>query len=221
MLARDLISDSVPSVKTSDTAIRVLSWMSDFKVSHLPIVNVEGYLGMIKEEDLLEMEDQDHPIGDTPLTIPPEVFVYEDSHMYEVLRFLAEYKLGLIPVLDYQKNFQGVITQSDIVKYLGDALGVKEQGGIIVLELAHNSYSLSEIGRICESSDVKVLSLTLANSPVAGVLFVTLKVNVRDMSRLVASFERFKYNIVTVVFDAEKLEEFRENYEALLRYLNP
>lgn len=221
MLARDLISDSVPSVKTSDTAFRVLSWMSEFKVTHLPIVNAEGYLGMVREDDLLELEDQDHPLGDIALSVPTDVFIYEDGHVYEVLRFMNEYKLQIMPVLDYQKNFLGVVTQADILNYLGLGLGVNEQGGILVLEMPHNSYSLSEIGRICESNDVKVLSLTLTNAPGPGVMFVTLKVNVRDLSRLIATFERFKYTISTVVFDAAKIEEFRENYEALLRYLNP
>ena len=221
MVARELISDSVPSVKTSDTAERVLNWMSDFKVSHLPIVNAEGYLGMVREEDLLEMSDQHHPIGDIELSVPPDVFVYEDSHAYEVLRLTSEYKIDMMPVLDYQKNFLGVITRKDILEYLANAMGVREQGGIIILEMQMNSYSLSEIGRICESSDAKVLSLTVSIAPVPGVIFVTLKLNIRDMSRLIASFERFKYKIASVVFDAEKLEEFRENYEALIRYLNP
>ena len=67
MLARVLISDTVPSVKTSDRVDRVLLWMSEFKVSQLPIVNVSGYIGMVREEDLLEVEDQDHPIGDVEM----------------------------------------------------------------------------------------------------------------------------------------------------------
>lgn len=221
MMARALISDSVPSVKTSDTAERVLRWMSEFKVGFLPIVNAESYLGMVKEDDLLEMNDQDHPIGDIELSLPAEVFVYEDSHTYEVLKLITEYKIDVMPVLDYQKNFLGVITRGDILEYLAGTMGVREQGGIIVLEVAMNSYSLSEIGRICEASNAKVLSLTISIAPGPGVIYVTLKLNIRDMSRLISSFERFKYNIASVVFDAEKLEEFRENYEALIRYLNP
>ena len=221
MIARKLISDSVPSVKTSDTAERVLAWMAEFKVSQLPIVNVEGYLGLIREDDLFEVSDQHHPIGDVDLAIPPEIFVYEDSHIYEVLKLMSEFKLDIMPVLDYQKIFLGVVTQRDILNFLAEAMGAKEQGGIIVLEMQQNGYSLSEIGRICESSDARVLSMTMSNGPGPGLILITLKLNIRDMSRVVAAFERFKYQIYTVVFDAEKIEEFRENYEALLRFLNP
>ena len=32
--------------------------------------------------------------------------------------------------------------------------------------------------------------------------------------------ERFDYSIVSVIFDAEQLHDYRENYEALIRYLN-
>ena len=41
MLARDLISDSIPSVKMTDKVGRVMGWMSEFKVGQLPIVENE------------------------------------------------------------------------------------------------------------------------------------------------------------------------------------
>ena len=39
MLAKEMISDVVPAVKTSDTGQTALNWMEIFRVSHLPIVN--------------------------------------------------------------------------------------------------------------------------------------------------------------------------------------
>ena len=45
LLAKDLITDTLPSIKTSDNATRVLEWMSEFKVAQLPVVNHERLLG--------------------------------------------------------------------------------------------------------------------------------------------------------------------------------
>ena len=52
MLAKDMISDVVPALKTSDTAQTALNWMEIFRVSHLPIVNESDYLGLISDSDI-------------------------------------------------------------------------------------------------------------------------------------------------------------------------
>jgi len=39
MNAKNLISDVVPALKTSDTGAQALNWMEIFRISHLPIVN--------------------------------------------------------------------------------------------------------------------------------------------------------------------------------------
>lgn len=221
MLTGNIISDSVPSIKTSDTAERVLAWMSEFKTAHLPVVNNVELLGMISEEDLLDLDDPANPIGDVRLSIPETAFVYDDSHVYDALRMMSTLHLDLLPVLSSRDNqFVGLVTREDLLETTADMLGVKEPGGVIILEVAHNSYSLSEIGRICESNDAKVLSLAISPSSDHSVLFVTLKLNLREMSRVISTFERFDYKIVKVIFDAEQLDDFRERYENLLRYLN-
>jgi hypothetical protein len=40
------------------------------------------------------------------------------------------------------------------------------------------------------------------------------------LSRVISTFERFEYEIALVVFDAEQLDDYRDRYENLLRYLN-
>lgn len=222
MIARDFISDTVPPVKTSDETKRVLDWMGDFKVRQLPVVNNEQLLGLITEEDLLESESEDMPIGGLRLSLPETTFVYEDNHIYEVLKVASLMKLDVLPVLSSRNNtYLGVITNTDLIAFVGDILGVKEPGGIIVLDVPQNGYSLSEIGRICESNDAKVLSLTVRTLPRdPSRLLVSLKLNIREMSRVVATFERFDYDIPLVVFDSEQLHDMQERYENLLRYLD-
>lgn len=44
MLAKELISDIILPLKTSDTGITALNWMEEFRVSHLPIVNNQDFL---------------------------------------------------------------------------------------------------------------------------------------------------------------------------------
>jgi acetoin utilization protein AcuB len=222
MTARELISDSVPSVKTSDTALRVLEWMNEFRVGQLPVVNQASLLGIISEEDLAELDDPITPIGDVRLTLPENAFVYDDSHFFEVLKQSSLNQLDMLPVLVHaDSSYLGMITRKDIVNQASSILAAQEPGGVVVLEVDYNSYTLSEIARICESNDAKVLSLTVTNSPTPLKLYVTLKLNIRELTRLLATFERFSYEVVQVVTDSEQLDDFKDRYENFLRYLNP
>lgn len=221
MIARDLISDTVPSLKTSDTVRRVLDWMNEFKVSQLPVVNNEELLGLVSEDDLLDLDDENAAIGSIRLSLPENTHVFEDSHIYDVIRVASLLHLDIVPVLKTRDNaYLGVITKGDIVKSVGNLLNATEPGGIIELEVSQNSYHLSEIARLCESNDAKVLSLTVANSPVPSKLLISVKLNLREMSRVIATFERFEYTIHNVVFDSEQLDDYKERYENLIRFLN-
>jgi acetoin utilization protein AcuB len=221
LLAKDLITDTVPSVKTSDSANRVLEWMSEFKVNQLPVVNHERLLGIIGEQDLLESDVEDEPIGSMRLSLPEQTYVHEDSHFYDVLKMASIMKLDILPVLSVRDNtYLGAITKHDLLRRAAEFLNVEEPGGVIVLSVPLNSYSISEIGRICESNDAKIMSLSVGNSSEAGKLLVTIKLNIRELSRVISTFERFEYEISLVVFDAEQLDDYRERYENLLRYLN-
>lgn len=221
LLAKDLITDTVPSVKTSDSANRVLEWMSEFKVNQLPVVNHERLLGIIGEEDLLESDMEDEPIGAMRLSLPEQTFVHEDSHFYDVLKMASIMNLDILPVLSARDNaYLGSITKHDLIHRAASILNVEEPGGVIVLSVGANSYSISEIGRICESNDAKIMSLSVSNAPELGKLSVTIKLNIRELSRVISTFERFEYEISLVVFDAEQLDDYRERYENLMRYLN-
>ena len=52
MLARELISDVVTALKTSDSGTNALSWMEVFRVKHMPIVNHREFLGLIADSDI-------------------------------------------------------------------------------------------------------------------------------------------------------------------------
>lgn len=219
MIVGQLITDNIPPIKSTDTIGQALAWMSQFGVRHLPVVDDAKLVGIICEDDLLVAQDPDKTIVEAELSMMTEKYVQMDHHVYEALKVMALNQLDIVPVLDYDDEYEGLVNGYDVLDYLSEALNVHEPGGVVILRISQNSYQLSEIGRICESNSTKVLSLTVTNSPDASFLFVTLKVNTRDLTRLISTFERFEYEIASVIFDNEELEEYRENYEALLRYL--
>ncbi|MEM8898364.1 MAG: CBS domain-containing protein, partial [Bacteroidota bacterium] len=196
MIAREFISDTVPSVKSTDSAGRALDWMNQFKVAQLPIVDQGRYLGMVTEDDILEATDLSLSVAEIRLGGWESAAIYEDKHIYEAIRLMSMLKLEVLAVLDVNDQFQGIITIRDVLNFLEKLFSIQEPGGVMVVEIPKNGYVLSEIGRIVESTDAKILSLYLSSKPDDTGFIATLKLNVEDLSRVVASFERFDYRVI-------------------------
>ena len=54
MLAAELNNNIIPQLKLNDTVGKALQLFIDFKVTHLPVVTGEKFLGLISEDDLLD-----------------------------------------------------------------------------------------------------------------------------------------------------------------------
>ncbi len=220
MVAREFISDSIPPIKPSDTITYALDWMYEFKLSQLPIVLDGKFQGIITENDLLDAVDPEAKISELRYTGWDSAYVNVNQHMYEVIKMMSALQLELLPVLDSEMNYMGLISLKDVVQHLGGHFAIQEAGGILVLEIPSNSYVLSEIGRIVESADAKVLSFYLNTHPDGGALEVTLKLNVEDLTRVVAAFERFKYKVVRTFHQFDRTGDYKQNVDALMFYLN-
>ncbi|MCK4922336.1 MAG: CBS domain-containing protein [Bacteroidales bacterium] len=220
MLAKDLMSDVVPALKTSDTGSQALSWMDIFRISHLPIVNNREFLGLISDKDIYDLNMAEEAIGSHSLSLfGPYVFV--DQHIYEVIELASRLKLSVIPVLDRRKNYKGLITINDLVEHFADLSALKHPGGILILEVNQNDYSLTEISQIVESNDAKILSLYISSSDSTTLLDITVKINRTDLSAVIKTFERYEYNIkASYLKDAEEEELYQDRYELFMKYLN-
>jgi acetoin utilization protein AcuB len=220
MKAKDLISEVVPSLKTSDSGQTALNWMEIFRISHLPIVNNLDFLGLISDADIYDMNQPEEPIGNHSLTLF-KPFVTTEQHLFEVIGLAARLKLTVVPVLDENSHYKGVITTTDLVRYLAGISSMDQQGGIIVLELIQRDYSLSQIAQIVESNNVKVLSMYITSPPDSTRLEVTIKVNTNDLVSVIRTFERYNYDVKTWVTSDDSMDKFySERFDLLMKYLN-
>jgi acetoin utilization protein AcuB len=220
MLAKDLISDIVPPLRTSDTGLKALSYMDIFRVSHLPIVNNAEFLGLISDKDIYDLNMAEEPIGNHTLSLI-RPFVTFNQHIFDVIEQASVQGLTVVPVLDEKNNYLGVITQNDLLKYFADLTAVKQPGGIIVLELNVNDYSLSQIAQIVEANDTKIMSLYVTSEPNSTSLTVTLKLNRSDIGPVIQTFIRYNYIIKASFTHTDDLSEMYESrYEMFMRYLN-
>ncbi len=219
MLAKHLITGTIIPLKTSDTGITALSWMDDYKVSHLPIVNNVDFLGLISDVDIYNMNDFSEAVGNHTLSLSSP-FVYDYQHILEIIKVVSVQKLSLIPVLDSRKKYLGSITLNKIIDGISVISAAQSPGGIIVLEVSQNDYTLSEISQIIESNNAKVLSLYVTTHDDSTKMNVVIKINKIDISAILLTFNRYSYDVKASFSEKEDAEDLRERYDSLIKYLN-
>ena len=219
MIARELISNSIPSLKTTDTGDKGLIWMHELNISQLPVLKNDKFLGLLSEEDIMDFND---PTGSIESNNPklPGPFISEKAHVYEVIKLASELNLSLIPVVDDEEKYVGSITAENIIHFFATLSSINDSGGIIVLELNKNDYSLSEISRLVESNNASVLSSYVSAHRDSMKLEVTLKVNVSDPKQIIATFERFDYTVARSYQESQYMGDLKDRYDSLMSYLN-
>lgn len=219
MLAIELISDEIPPLKTSDTGETALRLMEEYKLSELPIVNHNRFLGLISEGDILDLNHPEEPIGNHSLSLETP-YVNQFEHVYEVISKMAEKKLSVLPVLDEESNYLGLICQEVLMHNISKLAAMKDPGGILQLELNVNDYSLAEIAGIVESNGAKILSSYIFTHDDSTKMDVTVKINKTDLTAIIRTFERYNYTVAASFHKSEYEDDIKKRYDAFIHYLN-
>ncbi|MFP4089417.1 MAG: CBS domain-containing protein [Cyclobacteriaceae bacterium] len=220
MIAKDLINPIVPALSVDDDIARASSLMEDLQVAALPVLEDAVFRGFIREEALYDDMYDKANVGAYPL-ITNGCTVYQGQHFYEILKTAAGCEYNMMAVLEEDDVFVGVITPEDLMQAFAQSIAVQSAGSIIVVTLRQIDYSLAEITRLIESENVKVLGSFLLNNPEdATQLDLTLKLDKKNVSHVVATLKRFDYK-VSQIFQEEKLISYeKERLDALLKYLS-
>lgn len=220
MIAEELINHMIPPLKVTDDAHKAIVWMEEFRCVHLPVVDDGKLLGFISEEIILESNDIDRTLADFDL-LGKNCSVYLNAHFYDILRIAGDNKLQIVAVLNDDNAYAGVITVQDIMISLSQSASVQMPGGILVLSMDLIDYSLAEISRYVEENNAKVISSLMVQDPMdQGKIKVTLKINQVELTRIVATLERFGYRVIGRYHETRQDTGDKDKIDMLLRYLD-
>jgi len=192
--------------------------MSEFHLTQLPVVSEDQYLGLVFESTLLSKEESQKLAS--MMEGFSKVSVHAHTHILESIQAAIDYSLSVIPVIEKNNEFIGVILATDLLKNLGRMTGASEPGGLVVLEMEERNFSFAEISKLVETNDAQITQLNSYWDSTTDSFLVTIKINKFEISDIIATFQRYEYQ-VKYYFGEELYEnELRDNYDHLMNYLN-
>lgn len=219
LLLMDLVLTDFPTINESDDSAQILEKMQAASSDVLPLIKNNELIALIREEDIAkgESDKQQKHIVSVPAFRP---FVYDHFHPYQAASRLSELDISLIPVLNEENEYSGVVKGSDLLHYFCDNTGISQTGAIITLRIKNIDYSLSEIARICESNDVIILNIQLKIPPQNEYMNVIIKTNTKNLQGLISSFERYEYTVQSVYGGEHRDNDLEDRYKSLMNYIN-
>ncbi len=220
MLAKTFLSVTPEPIKMSETGADILYHLDENRVGDLPVVDDDNLIGSIRESDVYTMNDPDEPLEKQKITLARD-FVFEYQHIFDVLRSMVASGLTVLPVVNEKEKYAGCVTASKLLPFLAKMMAVENPGAIIVIELNQNDYVLSEIARIVESQDSKILNLFVNSVSDSTKIEVIIKVNTMEIQSLLQTFNRYNYIIKATYTEDEKMyDDLRDRYDSLMKYLS-
>ncbi len=222
MTAFEHIDPSIPFLKTTDTVEKGLDWMEEYKLFNLPVVGPKSnkFLGLVSETVLINEEGKGLLIKDIPFHSEDKTVKLE-SHIYDALAVIGSSDLDIVPVVDSEHKFLGLLTTKELINCVAKFSSISTHGGIVELMMSTYDYSMVEIARAVESNGAKILSSYI--STIEGEvdkIKVLIKLNISDLSLVVAEFQQLNYVVTALYTEYEPTDNTETNYRHLFKYLD-
>jgi acetoin utilization protein AcuB len=220
MLVEKYIDHSIPVLNISDTVKTAVKKFEESNLNQLPVKDKDTFLGLLQRSVAEGIPDTKLKLegikleGQT-LGIAPEM------HILEAIKIASEADLQVLGVTETgSDHYLGAVTRSGLEDYLAMVHGVRANGSILVLSMNERDYSLHELSRIIESNGAKILAMfSDVKEDDPYTILITLKLNLIDLSRVIAALQRYDYTIVFTFHKEEFESREKERLEHLLRFL--
>lgn len=221
MLCNQLITSDIPIVHPEDHTGKVLSLMEHAEVQELPVVAEDRFMGIISQKNILDLDGREEVAVAKIMMQLNKVSVRPEDHFLFALKVFSEADISVLPVVGKDEIFEGSILPKSLLQAAAQLNGLHEfQGGLIVLEMDRNNFSFTEISRMVEVNETNITQLNTYTEDSSGLYIVTIRVNKADISNIISTFQRHDISIRYYFGEESYQNELKENYDALIHYLN-
>ena len=182
--------------------------MRENNIRRLPVVDKGKLVGIVTQHDLLMASPSPatslsiHELNyllskmkvkeimkKNPMTFGP------DTPFEEALRIGQDKKIGSFPVVEKGK-LVGIATESDIIRFLTEALGIREEGSRVTIEgLGGKLSDLEKIISIVNQHETIILSMISLPRPEKKDWMIVLRLKTSEPEPIVKDFKKAGFNV--------------------------
>lgn len=219
MITDQYITYDIEPLSIKDTVAEAIRRMNQFHVDVLPVVD-NMHLVNYADFELLEELDENSLLSEIELFATVLPFVKLNQHLLDALTHLKSLDVSLMAVLDENGEYQGVLRTRDVVKAFSESLSIRNSGSIIVIKMKAIDYSFSNLSRVIEYSDAKILGLFVFESKTSDDLEIHIKLNITHLKHVLATLERYDYKVIQYFNREDASDDLDERYQNLMTYID-
>ena len=192
--------------------------MDTFKISHMPVVEGDKYIGLVSEDEIYDRDSFEEPVSG--MGVLPAPHVLSSQHIFDALAVAVRFNIPVVPVVDNNHKYLGSISLQTLMSSMAKITNVEAKGAVLILEMGVHDYSLSEIARIVESENGRILASYVTEYEDSTKIDVTIVLNQTEKSPVVKSLERYGYKVNAFFSGVNMMDDFyRDRYDLLMNYM--
>ncbi len=209
-VGRKMTTD-VLTVKPDTPLAKARDLLREKNIKQLPVVDEQGNLvGILTDRDIkqawaspattlsiyeLTYVLQKMTVESVMVTDP--ITITADATIERAAKILHARRIGSLPVVENNK-LVGIITSTDLMEVLLDALGIKEKSGRLVVLVKDRIGVLADVCSILREANISILSMvTLPLHMHPGTFELVMRVNSPDREKAVDHLTQAGYRVIT------------------------
>lgn len=186
-------------------------------ITHFPVLENDKLLGSFAENDI---ENIDFEKGELVAYahLLNSFFAYEKATVLELFKIFADNDTNIVPVLNEEKNYIGYYDLRDVLDVFSTSPFMIEKSETLIIKKLENDYSMSEVSQIVESNGGKLLGAYISEKTEESIQ-ITLKIVSEEINKIMHTFRRYNYEIVSAHENDIYLEDLKNRSEYLQKYL--
>jgi CBS domain-containing protein len=219
-----LIEADYPVFTIGEPAAEVARKLADSGLGCAPVLDGGSYLGMVFLSGLLRgrkgWPTAKEKLGAEKLE---NVRAYrQEDQLFDNLLPVAASKSGVVPIIDAEGSYVGVVSSKRILGFLAERIHSGEGGSTMEIEVPPTGARLSEIIEIIEKNDASILSFTSWPSGGANEgRIIFFRIASHDFFRLVRNMENYGYIIrYHSAYPNAGYDELREKALEFIHYMD-
>lgn len=217
MLVNNYISKDFIPPKSNQNISHGLAITNEFGLTHIPLFEGLNFIGNIPKETLEESGPEEKLSG---LKDFLEFFyITENSSLLDAVQKFHNHDTNILPVINDEKQYLGFLMMDDVISGLSAMPFILEPGAIMVIEVSQKQFSISEIAKIAESNNARIIGLFVTQY-LDERIQITIKLIAESLASVSETFERFGYIVVYKFFNDEKEDLYKDRFEQLMKFLD-